>query len=90
MKRRAAYYLLALALIVLCAAGTGLAAELTTFTNEQDAQQHCPSDTIVWLNLPTGIYHLKGERWYGRTRHGAYVCEKEADRAGDRPTRNGQ
>lgn len=90
MKRRAAYDLVALVLVVLFAAGTGLAAELATFTNEQEAQQHCPSDTIVWLNLPTGIYHLKGERWYGRTRHGAYVCEKEADRAGDRPTRNGQ
>jgi hypothetical protein len=22
---------------------------------------------------------FKGERWYGRTRRGAYICEKEAD-----------
>jgi hypothetical protein len=90
MKRRAAYYLLALVLVVPFAAGAGLAAEPTAFTNEQEAQQHCPADTVVWLNLPTGIYHLKGERWYGRTTNGAYVCEKEADRAGDRLTRNGQ
>jgi len=60
------------------------------FTTEQQAQQHCPNDVVVWLNLPTGIYHLKGERWYGRTNSGAYVCEKEADAAGDRETRNGQ
>jgi hypothetical protein len=60
------------------------------FPTEQQAQRHCPTDTVVWLNLPTGIYHFKGERWYGRTRHGAYVCEKEADQAGDRATRNGQ
>jgi len=89
MNRRAAY-LLALVLIVLLVAGTGIGAELTTFTSEQEAQQHCPADTVVWLNLPTGIYHLKGERWYGRTKNGAYVCEKEADQAGDRVTRNGQ
>jgi hypothetical protein len=60
------------------------------FSAEQAAQQHCPNDNIVWLNLPTGIYHLKGERWYGRTKQGAYVCKKEADGAGDRETKNGQ
>jgi hypothetical protein len=60
------------------------------FTSEQQAQRHCPTDTVVWLNLPSGIYHFKGERWYGRTRSGAYVCEKEADQAGDRATKNGQ
>ena len=60
------------------------------FRSEQQAQQHCPKDVVVWLNLPTGIYHMSGERWYGRTKSGAYVCEKEADQAGDRETRNGQ
>ena len=60
------------------------------FPTEQQAQQHCPKDVVVWLNLPTGIYHMKGERWYGRTKSGAYVCEKEADQAGDRETHNGQ
>lgn len=60
------------------------------FNTEQQAQRHCPSDTVVWLNLPTGIYHFSGQRWYGNTRAGAFVCQKEADAAGDRPTRNGQ
>jgi hypothetical protein len=66
------------------------AAELTTFTSEQEAQRHCPADTVVWLNLPIGLYHLKGERWYGRTKHGAFVCEKEAGQAADRASRNSQ
>jgi hypothetical protein len=60
------------------------------FNNEQQAQQHCPADTVVWLNLPTGVYHFSGQRWYGNTKAGAYVCRKEADAAGDRATRNGQ
>ena len=63
---------------------------LPLFSSEQSAQQHCPSDVVVWLNLPTGIYHLQGERWYGRTKNGAFVCKAEADQAGDRETRNGQ
>jgi hypothetical protein len=45
---------------------------------------------VVWLNLPTGIYHFAGERWYGRTNSGAYVCEHDAEGAGMRATRNGQ
>lgn len=60
------------------------------FSSQQAAQAHCPQDTVVWLNTASGIYHMQGERWYGRTRHGAYVCEREADQAGDRETRNGQ
>jgi hypothetical protein len=46
------------------------------FSTESEAQAHCPRDTVVWLNIPSGIYHYKGERWYGRTKHGAYACEK--------------
>jgi hypothetical protein len=65
-------------------------AAIALFPSEIKAQQHCPGDTVVWLNTPTSIYHFKGERWYGRTKHGAFVCEREADEAGDRATRNGQ
>jgi hypothetical protein len=63
---------------------------LETFTSEAQAQQHCPKDTVVWLNLPTMIWHYKGERWYARTKNGAFVCQKEAAAGGARGTRNGQ
>jgi hypothetical protein len=65
-------------------------APLSTFPSEAQAQQHCPSETVVWLNLPSGVYHYKGERWYGRTNSGAFVCRGEADQAGDRASRNSQ
>ena len=60
------------------------------FQSEQEAQHHCPKDTVVWVNTKTGVYHFKGERWYGATRQGCYECRKEADAEGDRATRNGQ
>jgi len=66
------------------------AAQLTLFPTQQQAQLHCPADVVVWLNLPSGIYHFQGQRWYGNTKSGAFVCEKEAAAVGDRPTRNGQ
>ena len=63
---------------------------LQEFASESAAKAHCPSDTVVWLNTNSGIWHEKGMRWYGATREGAYVCRKEAAVAGDRDTRNGQ
>jgi len=63
---------------------------LETFTDEAKAQQHCPKDTVVWLNLPTMIWHYKGQRWYARTQRGAFACEKEAAARGARGTKNGQ
>ena len=62
----------------------------TLENSQQAAQTRCPTDAVVWLNTATGVYHFQGERWYGNTKHGAYVCEKEADAAGDRATENGQ
>ena len=60
------------------------------FQTQQQAQEHCPQDTIVWLNTNSGVYHFQGQRWYGNTKSGAYVCQQEADKDGDRATRNGQ
>ena len=72
-------------------AGSGYSAPtLTLFQNEQQIQKHCPQDTVVWPNLSSAIYHFKGQRWYANTNNGAFVCEKEADLAGDRATLNGQ
>jgi hypothetical protein len=65
-------------------------AQLAMFATESAAQAHCPKNEVVWLNTSSRIYHEKGMRWYGSTKHGAFVCRKEADAAGYRDTRNGQ
>ncbi len=66
------------------------ALSLQLFSPEASAQAHCPRDEVVWLNTASGIYHEKGMRWYGRTKHGTFVCRREADAAGERDARNGQ
>jgi hypothetical protein len=50
----------------------------------------CPGDRVVWVNTNSGVYHLEGERWFGRTATGEYECERAAKAEGDRETRNGQ
>jgi hypothetical protein len=50
---------------------------------------YCGS-AVVWLDIASGIYYHKGDRWYGRTKRGAYTCEKEAIDAGNRASLDGQ
>lgn len=53
------------------------------FATEQTAKAHCPGDTIVWANTGgSKAYHTSSDRYYGKTKHGAYMCQKEADQAG--------
>jgi hypothetical protein len=80
---------LLLALIASCMLSTP-AFTVEQFATEVQAQQHCPKDIVVWLNVPTMIWHYKGQRWYGNTKHGAYVCAKDAATSGARATRNGE
>jgi hypothetical protein len=60
------------------------------YETELAARARCPSDTIVWANTPTRIYHYSGTRYYGHTRNGAYMCEADARTAGYRASRNRQ
>jgi hypothetical protein len=58
------------------------------FTTEAEARMRCPTDTIVWVNLDSGIYHFAGNRNYGRTKQGAYMCETDTATPGYRASKN--
>jgi len=61
---------------------------LDKFKSEQVAQEHCLDDTVVWLNLRSGMVHAKGKKWYGRTHVGAFVCKKEVAKISKRLQQN--
>jgi hypothetical protein len=63
------------------------AAEAALFQFEQQAKRHCPGDTVVWVTPASGLYSFAGERWYGSTKNGAFVCRREGHLAGYRPSR---
>ncbi|HLH96464.1 MAG TPA: hypothetical protein VKW08_15215 [Xanthobacteraceae bacterium] len=58
------------------------------FTAEAQAKAHCPTDTVVWANLDTKVYHFSGTRNYGTTKEGAYMCERDALAQGVRAAKN--
>ena len=39
----------------------------------------------VWVNTSSGVYHCPGTRWYGNTKRGEYMTQKEAQKKGNRP-----
>lgn len=39
-------------------------------------------DEIVWGNTTKKTYHEKGDPYYGRTKHGQYMCKAAAEAAG--------
>src|SRR5215467_6414458 len=35
-------------------------------------------DAKVWVNTATGVYHCAGTKWYGKTKAGEYMTQREA------------
>jgi DNA uptake protein ComE-like DNA-binding protein len=49
--------------------------------------QASPGNGMVWVNTDSGVYHKEGTRYYGKTKHGKYMSEADAVKAGYRPAK---
>ncbi len=70
------------------APGTTASATQAEYTTETEAKQHCPADAVVWVNVRSHVYHFAGSNFYGNTKNGAYMCEKDSASAGFRSAKN--
>ena len=52
------------------------------FPTELAAQNYCQTNTVVWVNRNTKVFHSNRSARYGRSKRGAYMCESDAISAG--------
>ncbi len=65
------------------------AAPVASFSTVAAAKASCPADTVVWSTLSKSrSFHLASSKYYGKTKHGAYLCEKAATAAGYHPSKS--
>ena len=57
------------------------------FSTEAAAQATCATDTIVWANTKSKIFHLKGTSTYGKGKNGVYMCQADATTEGFKATK---
>jgi hypothetical protein len=43
------------------------------------------ADVKVWVNTESHVYHCPGTRWYGKTKQGEFMTQKQAQDSGNRP-----
>jgi hypothetical protein len=58
------------------------------YATEGQAKFRCVGGTVVWANLDSKIYHFSGNKTYGQTKSGAYMCERDAQGQGMRAAKN--
>lgn len=44
------------------------------FASQTDASKACGGSNVVWANTRSKAYHLEGDKYFGHTKHGAWMC----------------
>lgn len=52
--------------------------KLPGYKTESEAKTACGSSTVVWHASGSKAYHTAKSKYFGKTKHGAYVCENAA------------
>jgi hypothetical protein len=55
---------------------------LSATTAPIPASLHCGATKPVWVNTRSKAYHLASDPYYGRTKHGEYMCPSQAAQEG--------
>jgi len=82
MRRIVSLVLLTLALLGCNSRTVTLPSQQLAYAQTQNAGN---PNVKVWLNTKSGVYHCPGTRWYGNTKQGEYMSQKQAQDQGNRP-----
>jgi hypothetical protein len=78
---------IAAALLLMAALPLRASEPLDMFDSEAAALKHCGKDAVVWLDVPSRTFWLKGQRGYSASKSGGYTCERDAMKSGNREKR---
>ena len=77
---------LALIVVLLSLIACGSSSEAVTNRQRTDTTQSSGNANVrVWVNTNSGVYHCPGTRWYGNTKSGRFMTQREAQSKGYRP-----
>ena len=57
-------------------------AKVQLYKTEADSKSRCGGDEVLWANTSSHALHDPGTKYYGRTKHGGFVCKDMAINAG--------
>jgi len=57
---------------------TAMKGHLTGYKTEMAAKAACGTGGVAWHATGSKVFHIAGSKYFGKTKHGAYVCEKTA------------
>lgn len=78
------------------ASGSGMSSPSTSghqaqqFKTEAQAKSACGTQQVVWANTSTHVLHTSGSKYFGKTKHGAYMCGNTATQSGYHMAKAGQ
>src|ERR1044072_6792609 len=84
MNRRRTALVLLIVLLSLIACGSSSPAVINRDAPVTTQRPGNP-DVKVWVNTNSGVYHCPGTRWYGKTKSGQFMTQREAQAKGYRP-----
>jgi hypothetical protein len=77
---------LALIVVLLSLIACGSSSEAVVNRDRPVTAQSAGNPNVkVWVNTNSGVYHCPGTRWYGKTKSGQFMTQREAQAKGYRP-----
>jgi hypothetical protein len=77
---------IALMVVLLSLIACGSQSQAVVNRDNPATTQSAGNPTVkVWVNTNSGVYHCPGTRWYGKTKSGQYMTQREAQAKGYRP-----
>jgi hypothetical protein len=77
---------LALIVVLLSMIACGSSSQALADRDRSLTTQSAGNPTVkVWVNTNSGVYHCPGTRWYGNTKSGQFMTQREAQSKGYRP-----